>query len=83
MPRLGEKYSIKIEVISKPKSEYNTDEYFELDLPLAPAVTVEDEIVIEGTDVSQYDIEVVICRHLNLPLPEKEKKGLLGKLFKK
>jgi hypothetical protein len=32
MPRLGEKYDIEMEAISKPKEEYNTDEYFELDL---------------------------------------------------
>ena len=32
MPRLGEKYDIEIETISKPRADYNTDEYFELDL---------------------------------------------------
>jgi len=35
MPRLGQKYEIEIETISKPKAEYQTDEYFELDLPVA------------------------------------------------
>ncbi len=76
-------YDIEINVTSKPKAEYNTDEYFELDLPLAPAVMVGDEIVIEGMDVDQYDIEKAICKHLSLPLPEKEKKGFLAKLLKK
>ena len=38
MPRLGEKYDIEIETISKPIAEYNKDEYFELDLQVAPAV---------------------------------------------
>ena len=83
MPRLGETFSIDIEVISKPKAEYITDEYFELDLPVAPAVMVGDVIVTEGADVPRYDIEVAICRQLNLPLPEKEKKGFLQKIFKK
>ena len=36
MPRLGAKYDIDIETISKPIAEYQTDEYFELDLPAAP-----------------------------------------------
>jgi hypothetical protein len=45
MPGLGEKYEIEIETISKPKTEYMTDEYFELDLPVAPAVMVDDEIL--------------------------------------
>jgi len=83
MPRLGETYSIEIEVISKPKAEYNTDEYFELELPVAPAVLVGDEIVVEGADIPLYDIETAICRHLNLPLPEKAEKGFFKKLFNK
>ena len=32
MPRLGQKYEIGIETISKPNAEYVTDEYFEQDL---------------------------------------------------
>jgi hypothetical protein len=65
MPRLGKKYDLYIETISKPKEEYMTDEYFELDLPVAPAVMVGDEIVAEGTDVSKKLLEEVICRHLD------------------
>ncbi len=78
IPGLGEKYEIEIETIAKPKDEYMTDAYFELDLPVAPAVMVGDEIVVEGTDVSQLDLERVICRHLNLPAPKPQKKGLFG-----
>jgi len=36
MPRLGTKYDVKIEVISKPRADYQTDAYFELDLPVVP-----------------------------------------------
>ena len=83
MPRLGEKYQdIEIEVTSKPIAEYQTDEYFELDLPTAPAVMVGEEIVVEGSNVSQEKVEAVICRHLGLPEPEPEKKGFLGRLFR-
>ncbi len=53
MPGLGEKFPIDIETIEKPKEDYMTDEYFDLDLPVAPAVMVGDEIVVEGTDVSK------------------------------
>ena len=77
MPRLGAKYEIEIETISKPKEEYQTDEYFELDLPAAPAVMVGDEIVVEGSNVSQDKLEAAICRHLGLPEPEPQKKGIL------
>ena len=82
MPRLGTKYDIEIEVNSRPKAEYLTDEYFELDLPVAPAVMVGEEIITEGKDVDDHTVEVAICRQLGLsePVPE-EKKGILGRLF--
>lgn len=84
MPRLGGKYKeIDIEVTSKPIAEYQTDEYFELDLPVAPAVMVGEEIVVEGSNVSQEKVEAVICRRLGLPEPQPEKKGVLGRLFGK
>ena len=53
-----------------------TDEYFELDLPVAPAVMVGDEIVVEGTDVSEEKLEKVICSHLGLPKPKPCKKSI-------
>jgi hypothetical protein len=82
MPRLGQRYELEIETISKPNAEYLTDEYFELDLPVAPAVMVGEEIVAEGTDVAEEKLEAVICQHLGLPPPEPRKKGMLGRLFK-
>jgi len=83
MPRLGQKYEIEVETISKPIADYQTDEYFELDLPAAPAVMVGEEIVVEGSDVEEHRLETVICQHLGLPEPEPPKKGLLGRLFSK
>ena len=79
IPGLGEKYEVEIETIAKLKEEYMTDEYFELDLPVAPAVMVGDEIVVEGTDVLEIDLEKVICQHLGLPELEPRKKGFLGR----
>lgn len=83
MPRLGEKYDIDIEVTSKPKAEYNTDEYFMLDLPLAPAVMVGEEIVVEGDNVSEDEVEVVICQHLGVSAPEPKKKSILAHLLRR
>ena len=81
MPRLGTKYDLDIEVHSKPKGEYLTDEYFALDLPVAPAIMVEDEIVTEGKDVDDHTVETAICRHLGLPAPKPESgKGLWQRL---
>ena len=60
MPRLGNRYDIEMETIEKPKDEYMTDEYFELDLPVAPAIMVGDEIVVEGSDISRKKLEAAI-----------------------
>ena len=80
MPRLGGKYRIDINTTSKQKTEYLTDEYFALDLPVAPAVMVGDEIVVEGTDVEEHALEVSICRHLGLPEPKPQgKRGFMDR----
>jgi hypothetical protein len=81
MPRLGEKYPVEFDITAKPKAEYETDEYFALDLPVAPAIMVGNEIVVEGTDVSEHELEVCISRQLGLPEPQK--KGLIERLLKK
>ena len=80
MPRLGDKYDIDIEVTSKPKDDYLTDEYFALDLPVAPAIMVDDEIVTEGKDIDDHTVEIAICRQLGLPEPPQ--KGM-GRFFGK
>ena len=80
LPRLGQKYRLECEIISKPIAEYQTDEYFELDLPTAPAVMVGEEIVVEGADVAEDRLETVICQHLGLPEPETEEEGILQPL---
>ncbi len=82
MPRLGQRYKIDIETVERPKDEYLTDEYFELDLPVAPAVMVGEEIVVEGTDLSAEKLETVICQKLGLPAPKSENKGILGRIRK-
>ena len=81
MPRLGGTYDIELEIISKPKAEYLTDEYFALDLPVAPAIMVGVDIITEGTDVDDHVVESAICRQLGLPGPVKKKKGLFGRMF--
>jgi hypothetical protein len=74
IPRLDQKYDIEIETICKTAAEYETDEYFELDLPMAPGVMVGEEIVAEGRKISEYKLESAICRHLELPAPAIDKR---------
>ena len=81
IPRLGKKYKVEIETISKPNQEYRTEEYARLGLPAAPAIMVGDELVVQGCDVAEEKVEAAICRHLGLPEPEPRKKGILDRLF--
>jgi len=43
---------------------------------------VDEEMVVEGTDISEDGLEKVICKHLGLPPPTAERKGMLGRLFR-
>jgi hypothetical protein len=82
MPRLGSTFPIEIEVTSKPVADYQTDDYFELDLPVAPAVMVGDEIVVEGSGIDESKVAAAIRRHLGLRQPEPAKKSLFERLFR-
>jgi hypothetical protein len=66
LPRLGSKYAVEIEVIHKPKAEYHTEEYYALEMPVAPAIMVGDEIVTEGADIAEDMVETAIRRHLGM-----------------
>ncbi len=83
MPSLVEKYDIEMETISKPREEYGTDEYVKLGLPVAPSIMVGEEVVVERSDISQESLESIICKNLDLPPPEQQKKGILGRLLNK
>lgn len=54
---MGKRHAIEMETVSRPRAEYQTDEYFELDLPAAPAIMVGEEL----------EVEAAICRRLGLP----------------
>jgi hypothetical protein len=79
LPRLGATYEIKLEVTSQPKDQYQTDEYFDLELPVAPAVMVGEEVVTEGSDIAEDKLEASIRRHLGLP--ELPRKGFISRLL--
>jgi hypothetical protein len=82
IPRLGKKYPVEIETVSKAYQDYRTEEYAKLGLPVAPAIMVGDELIVQGCDVDEDKLEAAICRHLGLPEPELQKKGILDRLFK-
>lgn len=66
LPRLGAKYAVEIKLIRKAKTEYHTEEYYALDLPVAPAIMVGDDIVTEGADIAEEVVEAAIRHHLGM-----------------
>ena len=67
MPRLGQKYALEVETVSKSREDYQAAAYAASGLPAAPAVMVENEIAGQGASLSEEGLEAVIRRHLGLP----------------
>jgi hypothetical protein len=70
MPRLGAKYNLEVETVSKSREAYQVADYVATGLPAAPAVMVENEIAGQGPSISDEGVEMVIRRHLGLPSGE-------------
>ena len=64
LPGLGEKYAITIEAVSQSRDTYRSEEYRKSGLPVAPAVMVGEEIIVQGADISQDRLEEVIRRYI-------------------
>jgi hypothetical protein len=64
LPRLGAKYNLEIETLSKPREDYRTAEHLASGLPAAPALMLADEILIQGCPISEEALESAIRRHL-------------------
>jgi hypothetical protein len=62
IPRLGKKYELEIETTSKPNQEYRTEEYGKLGLPKAPAIMIGDEVIVQGCDIDEEELEAAIRR---------------------
>ena len=67
MPRLGAKYNLEVETVSKSREAYLAAAYVATGLPAAPAVMVENELAAQGPNLSDEGVETVIRRHLGLP----------------
>jgi len=67
MPRLGGKYEIEVEEISRSREDYQSEAYKATGRPAAPAVMVENEVAAQGPGISEEAVEAVIRLHLGLP----------------
>jgi hypothetical protein len=64
LPRLGEKFAIPFEVIAKPRQEYQSLAYADLGLPKAPAIMIGGDVIVEGRDIEEQELEKILSRRL-------------------
>jgi len=59
---LGEHFdfAFEIEVISKPRQDYQTTAYAERGLPKAPAIMLEERVLVAGRDIDETDLLNII-----------------------
>jgi hypothetical protein len=62
IPGLGEKYGVTVEVISKPRQEYEGESYSKLGLPIAPAIMIGEQVLVEKSDITEEKFELAIQR---------------------
>ena len=67
IPRLGSKYRVEVETVARPREEYGTAEYMASGFPAAPALMVGDELLVQGRDIEEGEVEFVLRRRLGLP----------------
>lgn len=64
VPRLGEKYNLEIDTISNTRDYYRSTAYQATGQPVAPALLLEDERIVQGGPIGEEALEAAIQRHL-------------------
>lgn len=62
IPGLGEKYGVTVEVILQPRQEYAGESYSKLGLPIAPAIIIGEQVLVEKSDITEEKFELAIQR---------------------
>lgn len=64
LPRLGGKPGVEVEVTSLPREEYRREDYISSGLPAAPAVMINDEVVVQGADIPEDRLLALLAARL-------------------
>ena len=67
LPRLGRKFDLPVEVVSKPRDAYQSLTNADLGLPRAPAIMLGGETLVAGRDIAEADLEELIRRAMAVP----------------
>jgi hypothetical protein len=70
IPGLRDKYKskVEIEITSKTREDYRSNDHAKLGLPVAPAIMVGDEVIAQSCDQAEEKIDRAIRRQLGLPI---------------
>ena len=60
---MGEQVDIEIEIISKPRHEYQSSDWAESGLPKAPAIMFDDDVIVAGRDIDEEALGNEIRKH--------------------
>lgn len=55
---------IAVEIIIKTKEAYRSEDHKRSNLPAAPAVMIGDDIIVQGADLSEKQLEEAIAGYL-------------------
>lgn len=61
LPRLGGLNGVEVEVVSKTRAEYQNEQYQRSGLPPAPAVMINDEVVVQGGPIDEERLRDLIA----------------------
>ena len=64
VPGLGKKFDIDIEIVEKPRADYGTEAYSRAGLPAAPAIAAGGEVIVQGKDIEEAELEKAISGFL-------------------
>ncbi|MFZ5771859.1 MAG: NEPxGxxU motif selenoprotein TsoC [Thermodesulfobacteriota bacterium] len=64
LPRLSEKFDIPFEVSERPRHEYQSLAYADLGLPRAPAIMIGGDVIVEGRDIDEQELEKILRQRL-------------------
>ncbi len=56
-PGLSAKYQAELQTETHTREHYKSDEWLEMDLPVAPAIMLDDDVIVEGADILEEELE--------------------------
>jgi hypothetical protein len=62
LPGLGDTCNLEIELISKTRDSYRSAEHQATGLPTAPALMLDDEILVQGRPISKEFLMSAVCQ---------------------